>query len=592
MEEKEKEKLKLKQNTTKKHKKKLAFTLIELLAVIIILGILMIIAIPSVTEYIQTARKDSYIKTASQYIADGRNKVNSAQLPMYDTSTTYYVPISCMSLEKGGDSPFGEFEDAYVVVTYDGSGYDYYWTSRDSSNMGILLTYEGLLNSESIKSGITSISTDIGVGDRENIILVGDDCKVENGANTAANTTITEKGKLDANTTPGDNFKVEATHTIMSGSSWFDSKLDYNMAKKIESIEIKNTNVPAANAIDKWDVSASNDGSVMAWYTDADENGKYELYVGAEGGVLANQDSSYMFNRLSSCVKYDLKYLDTSNVTNMYGIFSNASSSNDLADSVTLSGVKYWDTSKVTTMANAFSYFGTDVKNVDISEINSWDTSNVTSLSQMFYMSGFYAENYIIGDLSKWNTSKVTDMSNMFRDISAAKNVVLTGINKWDTSSVTDMNSMFQLYCEDCDTVELDLTGWNTSKVTNMSAMFSGYGAYANSATLKGLENWNTSSLQNAGYLFSNISLKEIDLSSWDTSKVTSMSGMFYICDNLTKIYVGEKFTTNNVTSSSNMFYSCYNLSGENGTAYNSSYQDKTYARIDKASTPGYFSTK
>ena len=35
------------------------FTLIELLAVIIILGILMIIAIPSVTKYITDSRKNS-----------------------------------------------------------------------------------------------------------------------------------------------------------------------------------------------------------------------------------------------------------------------------------------------------------------------------------------------------------------------------------------------------------------------------------------------------------------------------------------------------------------------------------------------------
>ncbi|MBO5375413.1 MAG: prepilin-type N-terminal cleavage/methylation domain-containing protein, partial [Bacilli bacterium] len=42
-------------------KNKKGFTLIELLAVIIILGVLMIIAIPSVTEYIQTARKKAYV---------------------------------------------------------------------------------------------------------------------------------------------------------------------------------------------------------------------------------------------------------------------------------------------------------------------------------------------------------------------------------------------------------------------------------------------------------------------------------------------------------------------------------------------------
>jgi len=123
-----------------KKKKIFGFTLIELLAVIIILGVLMIIAIPSVTEYIQNARKNAYIKTATQYVSGARTKINSAELPLYDTEATYYVPTSCISLEKGGESPFGEIEEGYVVVTYNGNGYEYYFTVRDSEKMGIYLT--------------------------------------------------------------------------------------------------------------------------------------------------------------------------------------------------------------------------------------------------------------------------------------------------------------------------------------------------------------------------------------------------------------------------------------------------------------------
>ena len=43
------------------------FTLIELLAVIIILGILMIIAIPSVTSYINNSRKRVDLKSKLQF---------------------------------------------------------------------------------------------------------------------------------------------------------------------------------------------------------------------------------------------------------------------------------------------------------------------------------------------------------------------------------------------------------------------------------------------------------------------------------------------------------------------------------------------
>ena len=51
-------------------------------------------------------------------------------------------------------------------------------------------------------------------------------------------------------------------------------------------------------------------------------------------------------------------------------------------------------------------------------------------------------------------------------------------------------------------------------------------------------------------------------------------------------------FNTSNVTSSTNMFRNNNVLVGGNGTTYNGSYRDKTYARIDTEDTPGYFTLK
>ena len=82
-------------------RKKNGFTLIELLAVIIILGILMIIAIPSVTKYISDSRKSSYINTAKEIVAGARNKVNDGKLNMFDTNSTYYIPSNYVKTENG-----------------------------------------------------------------------------------------------------------------------------------------------------------------------------------------------------------------------------------------------------------------------------------------------------------------------------------------------------------------------------------------------------------------------------------------------------------------------------------------------------------
>ena len=67
---------------------------------------------------------------------------------------------------------------------------------------------------------------------------------------------------------------------------------------------------------------------------------------------------------------------------------------------------------------------------------------------------------------------------------------------------------------------------------------------------------------------------------------------MFAHCNMLETILVGNGWNTSNVTIFSSMFYDCTNLVGENGTTYNSSYTNKTYARIDAEGTPGYLTLR
>ena len=166
-----------KKQNTKKQKK--AFTLIELLAVIIILGILMIIAVPSVTRYINESRDSSYVSTVKQLISGARNLVNSGKYEMYDTDATYYIDTRCIKTENASRSPYGEFEKSYVLVTYDGKGYTYFWTGVDEQGKGTSnILKSDYLKEDKIKSDVKKedIIENAGIDGTSKYLLIDENC--------------------------------------------------------------------------------------------------------------------------------------------------------------------------------------------------------------------------------------------------------------------------------------------------------------------------------------------------------------------------------------------------------------------------------
>lgn len=72
--------------------KKNGFTMVELLAVITIMGLLLLITIPSVSRIIENARKDSFVSTASDYLEAVENNVIGDNLVCYNNGK--WIPIS------------------------------------------------------------------------------------------------------------------------------------------------------------------------------------------------------------------------------------------------------------------------------------------------------------------------------------------------------------------------------------------------------------------------------------------------------------------------------------------------------------------
>ncbi len=190
--------------------KKNGFTLIELLAVIIILGVIMLIAIPSVTRYINESRKDTYIDTARQIVKGAIPMVNSGDWDIYDTNTTYYIPASCIPTENALSSPFGEFTEAYVIVGYTGEGYEYYWASVDTAHQGIEMKEYNALTKNDVQPNIESIDTTIGIGTRTDVrILDETECHVfEQSTGSSGGNVVYPVGKTKETVVPGDLVSV------------------------------------------------------------------------------------------------------------------------------------------------------------------------------------------------------------------------------------------------------------------------------------------------------------------------------------------------------------------------------------------------
>ncbi len=176
------------------------------------------------------------------------------------------------------------------------------------------------------------------------------------------------------------------------------------------------------------------------------------------------------------------------------------------------------------------------------------------------------------------NGKPIVSMRFMFANSKATK----IDVSNFDTSKVTNMRAMF--YGSAATT--LNLSNFDTSKVTTMRSMF-----YGSAATTLNLSNFDTSKVTTMRSMFYGSAATTLNLSNFDTSKVTDMSYMFQN-SKVKTIYASDKFVTSAVTNGKYMFSGTSNLIGGNGTTYNSSYIDKTYARIDKSGTPGYFTAK
>lgn len=158
--------------------KQKGFTLIELLAVVVILGVILAIAIPSVSDYITSSRKQTFINSAQSFIdaAKAFASENGGIRYPHNEGDSSYIQVSELPIDRGeNESAFGAAyvpEKCYVRIVSVPRGYDFYITlvdtkgntlndvkeqdltpARITNNPNDVLPYESVANTNPSESG-------------------------------------------------------------------------------------------------------------------------------------------------------------------------------------------------------------------------------------------------------------------------------------------------------------------------------------------------------------------------------------------------------------------------------------------------------
>ena len=400
------------------------------------------------------------------------------------------------------------------------------------------------------------------------------------------NVSRTANGNLYSFIMPSGNVAVTATFEAV------DTDIDINNFKTIvHAMYDDNVGVTAFgrsnNAPSGQEYLGIKD--VLIWYDDV--NSKICWYSDNGTNTLKFKAGSMaeFFKGLNKFESISLQGFDTSNITDMHGLFENCTG----LTSLDLSGL---DASSVTNISDIF-HGCTSLATLDFSGA---DISSVTDMSDMFrdctslvrlYLDGFAVNNTNnvevnmqglfrgcvnlrgndnnILDLSSFNTSRVTDMSYMFCGCKALTEIEFG--DHFDTSLVTDMSYMFSSVDSGTagnkdnkmNLTSLDVSRFDTQNVTNMSHMF--YMCSNESLTTLAVSHFDTSKVTDMSYMFgcwenAPSYVTEFNLSGWDFSKVTTVNRMFDRCQYATTITFPERTKWSRIEDMLYMFSNCYRL--------------------------------
>lgn len=188
----------------------------------------------------------------------------------------------------------------------------------------------------------------------------------------------------------------------------------------------------------------------------------------------------------------DLKYLDTSEITDFSHIFFGCSSLENI------NSLENWDVSNGTNFQGMFAECSSLI---DIEPLKKWKVFKNTNFKSMFYNCKLLSN---LTPLNDWNVYKTVNFSYMFSGCCSLKD--LKGLEFWNVSNGKNFESMFS-DCKLLSNIEA-IQNWNLSKSKNFCFMFKNCSSLCN---IKPLNNWKIQCGKNLTLMFENCS-ESLDL--------------------------------------------------------------------------------
>ncbi len=507
------------------------FTLVELLAVLLILAFIAIIAVPQILNLIEQSKIKSLKLSTSEYI----RAVNTSLI---------------------NEEVFNNVKDGLYTIADDGKKIvlgdrEIYIASEGHGLRSGLLLIEDSKVKRVLKGMIDDYYARVN-GEEITILKNLNESTLVSG--TSFNAKI--KNLVGDEGTDGADPNYNTVDTIVKSIIFLqDSVLPEGLTKE------------QLQALPSTDLSSTGE-SIKGYYDTTNQI----IYVYSDGYISCPVSLRYFFQNFQGVEEIELNLIDTSKVTNMSGMFCackslkninllglNTSKVTDMDDlfatcsSLTELDLSNFNTSNLTGMGDWNGGTFANCKNLkEIKGLENFDTSKVTDMDGLF--SGCSSLEKL--DLSNFKFSELLYMPNMFKGCTNLKSVIFN--KNINTDKLATMNSMFQ----NCSNLEIiDLSMFKTNKVITMEFMFSGC---INLKEIIGIEKFVTSKVTTMNSMFNGCrNLTSIDVSNFDTSLVTDMRGMFTNCSKITNLNL-KKFNTSRVIymgwRGAGMFQGCSSL--------------------------------